>query len=99
MKTVESRPKQFSGDEQFIRKHGDEVWNDLCDRIFGDKWFKIKDVAQQLPSLETYAPNLRHRYLRAVLYNVWEDHKKLPDEPCAFEFRDPEHRAHFRWRQ
>jgi len=99
MKLAPGRPKQFSGDDTFVEKHGDEVWNDLCDSIFGDQWFRIKDVAQQLTSLSTYAGHLRHRYLRAVLYNVWEQHKELPDEPCSFVFRDPEHRAHFRWRQ
>ncbi len=74
-------PRDFSGAESFVRKHGYAVWCELCDTQPIDADINVTDAAKTLNSLREYVkPELR---LRAVLRAV-EARCAETGEPCPF---------------
>lgn len=72
-------PRDFSGAEAFVRKHGYAVWCELCDTQPIDADINVTSAAKALRCLREYAkPELK---LRAVLRAI-ETRCAETGEPC-----------------
>ncbi len=60
-------PIKFAGQDKWIARYGDEVWEIICDSIRLGKWFTVKDVLKFFPQWK-YTTGAR--YINAVLQNV-----------------------------
>ena len=82
MEFSQATPRDFSGAETFVRKHGFAVWCELCDTQPIDADINVTNAAKTLNSLRNYAkPELR---LRAVLRAI-ETRCAETGESCPFE--------------
>jgi len=75
-------PRDFSGAEAFVRKHGFAVWCELVDTQPIDTDINVTAAAKTLTTLREYQnPG---RYLRAVLRAIQTICKEIGDT-CPFE--------------
>lgn len=82
----------FSQDQQWLRDHGDSVWEIICDAMPTGLWFRPEQLAEDLRyhGFRASEKNLI-RYVTLVLRNVQAQH-------AVDETQSPVERAGHRWR-
>lgn len=63
----------FTGQDNFIKRYGFEIWESLCNSFEVGKWFTVREAAIKCQGCIPL--NLDTRYVRLVINNVMAEHK------------------------
>lgn len=70
MKIVADVSSLFYNAEKWLKKHGDALWDALCDELPVDAHFKPSEVAKVASELFRVKPSTAENYAAAFLRNV-----------------------------
>ena len=83
----------FSSQKSFVEKHGEVVWEELCDACAIGEIYSVNVIAGSLPAIKHYKnPG---KYLRLIIANVIAEYGSNPEE-VPVRWIDESRRTHFK---